>query len=35
MEQLSNEELLFLSNLMHMRKEGKFEDIWINKNLSK
>lgn len=33
MEQLSNEELLFLSNLMHMRKEGTLKNIWTNKNL--
>lgn len=28
MENLSDEELLFLSNLMHMKEEGEFEEIW-------
>lgn len=33
MEQLSPEELLLLSNLMHMKKEGEFSDIWTEDNL--
>ena len=32
MADLSDEELLFLSNLMHMKEEGKFEEIWTQKN---
>ena len=39
MEQLSNEELLFLSNLMHIKEEGEYEkekyifsNIWTNDN---
>ena len=34
MEKFSDEELLFLSNLMHVRKENDFrEDIWTEKNM--
>ena len=33
MANLSDEELLFLSNLMHMKKEGEFEEIWTADNL--
>jgi len=35
MANLSDEELLFLSNLMHMKKEGEFEAIWTEDNLNK
>lgn len=42
MEELSNEELLFLSNLMHIKKAGEYEedkfvfnDIWIGNNKGK
>ena len=30
---LSDEELLFLSNLMHIKKEGQFKNIWNKKNV--
>lgn len=33
MEQLRDEELLFLSNLMHIRNEKEFQDIWTKENL--
>ena len=29
---LSDEELLFLSNLMHIKKEGEFVNIWTEDN---
>lgn len=35
MAELSAEELLLLSNLMHMKKEGKFQEIWTKKNEEK
>ncbi len=33
MDGLSNEELLFLSNLMHMKEEKEFKNIWTNDSL--
>lgn len=33
MAQLSDEELLFLSNLMHIKSEKEFQNIWTKKNL--
>ena len=35
MAELTDEELLFLSNLMHIKKEGEFSNIWTNKNCEK
>ena len=33
MANLSDEDLLFLSNLMHIKEEGQFKNIWNKKNV--